>query len=157
QALNEFHHRCSEIIPPADYYEGHWQDDNESPLGRASFGDMLGDVGDATARRYLETAVHSDLATEPHHTNALNGTKNVLMDDPQYMRLYSIVGGIEQLPRALRQNIHSEVLLEHAVTRVEPLRGGRYRVTASRHGQPVSREFDAVIFSLPDYWLKTIT
>jgi protoporphyrinogen oxidase/SAM-dependent methyltransferase len=156
QAITEFHHRCSEIIPPADYYEGHWQDDNESPLGKASFRDMLGDVGDATARKYIETSVHSDLATEPHHTNALNGIKNVLMEDTRYMRLYSIAGGNEQLPRALREQIKSEVVLEHAVGRVEPLRGGGYRVTATHCGKPVSRDFDTVILSLPDYWLKTI-
>ena len=35
----------------------------------------------------IETAVRCDTATEPHLTSGLNGLKNVLMDDPSYLKL----------------------------------------------------------------------
>src|SRR5438067_3301358 len=157
RALATFHRRCAELVPPADYYEGHWQDDNESPLARRSFRDLLDEIEDETVRRYVEVAVHTDLATEPHLTSALNGVKNVLMDNSRYMRLYSVRGGIEELPRALARRVRSEVLLEHPVGRVEALPGGRYRVVARHGGAPVERDFEAVVLALPDYWLRTIT
>jgi hypothetical protein len=42
-------------------------------------------ISDENARRYVEAAVRSDTATEPRLTSALNGLKNVLMDDPRYV------------------------------------------------------------------------
>jgi 2-polyprenyl-6-methoxyphenol hydroxylase-like FAD-dependent oxidoreductase len=39
--------------------------------------------------------------------NALNGLKNALMDDPRYMRLYSIEGGNERIIDRLQDEIDS--------------------------------------------------
>jgi hypothetical protein len=43
----------------------------------------LDEIDDEKTRAYIETAIHSDIATEPHLTSALNGLKNVLMEDPR--------------------------------------------------------------------------
>jgi hypothetical protein len=73
------------LCSPADYYEGHWQDDNRHAWCEKTFRQVLDAIPDETARRYIEVAARSDVATEPHLTTALNGLKNVLMDDPEYL------------------------------------------------------------------------
>ena len=92
-AIRAFHRRCAEILSPEDYYnEGSGNEDNASALSAMTFEELLRQVPDEAARHYLLTAVRSDIATEPIATNALNGIKNVLMDDRAYMKLYAIVG-----------------------------------------------------------------
>ena len=66
---------------------------------------------DQAARHYLLTAIRSDIATEPIATSALNGIKNVLMDDRAYMTLYAIVGGLEQLIAKLTPSLPAKILL----------------------------------------------
>src|SRR5262245_55773210 len=97
KALQDFQQRCRDLCSPAEYYEGHCHDDNRHPWAGKTFEEVLDEIPDETARKYVMVAARSDLATEPHLTNALNGLKNVLMDDPRYLRLYSIEGGIERL------------------------------------------------------------
>src|SRR5205807_5047941 len=86
-ALQSFHQKCRDLCSPADYYEGHWQDDNDHPWSEKTFREALDEIPDDVARKYVEVAARSDVATEPHRTSALNGLKNVLMDDPDYLRL----------------------------------------------------------------------
>ncbi|WP_204268084.1 hypothetical protein, partial [Escherichia coli] len=73
---------------------------------------------DETARRYIEVAARSDVATEAQLTNALNGLKNILMDDPKYLRLYSIVGGNDQLIEGLKKRISAKVMLQSRVAKI---------------------------------------
>jgi SAM-dependent methyltransferase/predicted NAD/FAD-dependent oxidoreductase len=155
-ALRAFHRRCRELCPPADYYEGHWQDDNRHPWADKTFRDVLDDIPDEAARRYVEVAVRSDLATEPHRTSALNGLKNVLMDDPRYLRLFSIRGGIERLTDELAKRLTARVVLESPVTRVAANGDGAYRVTTRRDGRFEEHDFDLVILALPNYWLQRL-
>src|SRR5262245_11127519 len=75
KALRDFHRQCRDLCGPADYYEGHWQDDNQHPWAGKTFRQVLDEIPDETARKYVEVAARSDLATEPHLTNALNGLK----------------------------------------------------------------------------------
>ena len=93
------------MCSPVDYYEGHPHDDNRHAWASKTFADVLDEIPDENARKYIAVAAHSDAATEPHLTSALNGLKNVLMDDPRYLRLYSIVGGIERIIDGLRERI----------------------------------------------------
>ena len=59
----------------------------------------------------MAVSSRSDIATEPHLTSALNGLKNVLMDDQRYIRLYSIKGGIERPIHRLASEVSAEVRL----------------------------------------------
>ena len=102
-AIQEFHKRGRKSISPRFYYDSGWPDDNKHPWARRSFQSLLAEVPDKQARRYLKVAVHSDLATEPLHTSALFGVQNALIDHKDYVRLYSLEGGMECLTQALRR------------------------------------------------------
>ena len=92
-------------------------------LSSMTFEELLQRVPDEAARRYLLTAVRSDIATEPNSTNALNGIKNVLMDNPRYLKLYAIAGGLEQLIAKLAASLRAKILLRHRVNAIS--RSGR--------------------------------
>ena len=77
RALNEFHKTCTALYSSSDYYEGHVAVDRQHPWAHRTFREVLNKIPDENARRYVETAVRSDTATEPHLTSALNGLKNV--------------------------------------------------------------------------------
>src|SRR5262249_50830318 len=127
---------------------------------RQTFAELIGRVGDENARRYIRAAVHSDLATEPHRTSAMYGLQNYLMDEPDYMRLYTIDGGIERLPQELARRISARVLLNHPVVPVERGKSehssGSYRVTTRHQAQLQSEEFDFVVVALPNNWIPAV-
>jgi monoamine oxidase/SAM-dependent methyltransferase len=156
QALRAFQQRCRDLCPPAEYYEGHWQDDNRHPWADKTFREVLDEIPDEIARKYVEVAVRSDVATEPHRTTALNGLKNVLMDDPRYLRLYSIEGGIGRLVDRLAQTVRGEVVLESPIVCVGKNADGTYRLTARRQGRFEEYDFDLVVLALPSYWLGRV-
>ena len=156
RALQRFNRKARSLISPSEYYESDWHEDNQDPLARQSFQEMLYTIPDPIARRYVAVSVHSDLATEPHRTNAMYGLQNYLMDEPDYMRLYTIDGGIERLTRELAGRVSAAVRLETTVTRVERLANGRYQVSSRCQGENRSREFDAVVVALPNNWIPAI-
>ncbi|MDI3289014.1 FAD-dependent oxidoreductase [Polyangium sp. 15x6] len=131
-----------------DYYDSHWTHDNAHAWARKTCREILDRLKDEDARRYFEVAAHSDIATEPHLTNGLNGLKNFLMDVPGYMRLYTIEGGIERLVDRLSGLVKADIRLGRRVVSVE--RGERgYRVVA-RHGLDLEEaEYDFVVIALP--------
>ncbi len=156
RALRAFNRKARAWISPVEYYESDWKEDNNDPLSRCSFRALLARVPDATARRYLEVAVHSDLATEPEHTNAMYGLQNYLMNEPDYMRLYTIEGGLERLPQELARRLSARVCLKQPVVRVERTAQDNLRVTSRRGGQYVHEEFDFVVVALPNNWIPAI-
>ena len=81
---------------------------------------MLDEIKDQTARKYIAVSSRSDIATEPYLTSALNGLKNVLMNDERYIRLYSIKGGIERLIDRLVSEVSAEVRLNSPVVQHRP-------------------------------------
>jgi SAM-dependent methyltransferase len=156
QDVQAFQRRCSELCSSADYYEGHWQDDNRHPWADKTFREVLDEIPDAMARKYIEVAVRSDLATEPHLTSALNGLKNVLMDDPRYLQLYSIEGGIQRLVDDLAARLTSQVVLQCPVIGVGKNSDNTWRVTTRRDSRVEEQEFDLVVLALPNYWLQRL-
>ncbi len=155
-ALREFTARARSFISPELYYESDWEEDNDDPLAKESFRELLKTVKDPIARKYIEVAVHSDLATEPERTNAVYGLQNYLMNEPDYMRLYTIVGGIESLPREVAKRVSARILLNHSITRVERLPNEMYQVTSRQRGELRSEEFDFVVVALPNNWIPMI-
>lgn len=156
RALRRFNRGAKAAISPAEYYESDWTAENEDPLARHSFRALLNRVSDPAARKYIEVAVHSDLACEPEHTSAAYGLQNYLMDEPEYMRLYTIDGGIESLPRELAKRLGARVLLNHPVARVERTAAGKYRVVSRHGGEVWADEFDFAVVALPNNWLMAI-
>jgi protoporphyrinogen oxidase len=113
-----------------------------------TFADMLAGIREPVARRYVETMIHSDLATEPGLTNVGYGLQNYLMNDPAYMRLYCIVGGNERLIEAIVAGLHADIRLEAAVRRIDAAPGGGFTIATA--GSPADTlPFDAVVLALP--------
>jgi monoamine oxidase/SAM-dependent methyltransferase len=157
KAIDEFRARAEKALPKDRWYDGNWKDDNEHPLAKMTCAELLETVPDDTARKFFKVAAHSDLATEPHLTNGLNGIKNFLMDVPGYMDLYSIVGGIELLPLRLRESLtRVEFVMEAPVVKVERTEKGTYLVHFRQNRVVETREFDAVFVSLAHNWLNTV-
>lgn len=155
-ALQAFGRKARSLITPQEYYESDWQEENKDPLAEQRFDELLSSIPDPSARRYVLTAIHSDLATEPHLTNAMYGLQNFLMNEPGYMRLYAIDGGNERLAKELARRITGRVLLRHRVDRVEKTPQGTYQVTARHKGQTYRSEFDFVVAALPNNWLTAV-
>ena len=156
QALEKFTRRARAHISPADYYESDWRADNADPMSRRSLSALLAKVSDDNVRRYILTAIHSDLATEPHQTNVNYGLQNYLMNERDYMRLYTIDGGIEKLPAELARRITAKIMLNHAVVSVERTPEKAYRVGVRHRGEESSAVFDYVVVALPNNWIPAI-
>jgi monoamine oxidase len=129
---------------------------NADAKANSSFYDELSKVPDESARRYLRTLVHSDLATEPHRTSAAYGLQNYLMNDERYMRLYTIEGGIERLPQELAARVDARILLREPVVRVERAKDDILRVFSVRHGKMACEEYDYVVVALPNACIPLI-
>ena len=157
RALNEFHKTCAALYSSSDYYEGHVAVDRQHPWAYRTFREVLDKIPDENARRYIEAAVRSDTGTEPHLTSALNGLKNVLMDDPRYMRLYSIEGGIEKVVEGMVAGLkQTEIVRESRLLAIGRAPSGRYRLRLRNHDRTVACDFDRVVLALPHNWLGQI-
>jgi monoamine oxidase/SAM-dependent methyltransferase len=157
RALSEFHKTCAALYSSSDYYEGHVAVDRQHPWAHRTFREVLDKIPDENARRYVEAAVRSDTATEPHLTSALNGLKNVLMDDPRYMRLYSIDGGIEKVVEGMVGGIkQTEIVSESRLVAIGRAPDGRYRLRLRNHDHTVACDFDRVVLALPHNSLSQI-
>jgi len=156
-AVEDFRRRAAAMMPIETWHEGFWQDDNEHPWARRTCEEILNEVADPAARKFLKVAVHSDLATEPHLTSGLNGLKNFVMDVPGYVRQCSIDGGMEMLPRALQENlIRTRLELNSPVVGVEKNRNEGYRISFRRNRRIEQQDFDAIFIALPHNWLNSI-
>ena len=157
RAVRGFAARATANVSTSDYYEPDWKTVNDDPLGGLSFASLLDEVEDEGARKYLEVAVHSDIATEPWKTNGIYGLQNYLMMHPAYMQLYSIAGGLERLPRELAARIGAKVCFNQPVVAVElDDEEDVYLVSSRAEGELVTEEFDIVVVALPINWIPLI-
>ena len=74
------------MLPLASWHRGFGPDDNRHPWASRTCADILEDVPDPIARRYLKIIAHSDMATEPHLTSGLIGLRNFLKSVPSMAR-----------------------------------------------------------------------
>lgn len=155
--VQAFHRKAADLLPLSEWAH-RWQPDNKHPWAGKTFRQCIAEEmpDDETARHYVETAIASDLATESHTCNGLNGIKNLLLDNEEYMQLYHVVGGIEHVTRALAAKIDADVRLGHAVRGVSRS-GDGYRVHWQHDGAEDSGEFDAVLVAVPNHWLGQLT
>ena len=148
-AIQNFHSEARRRVRALDYYNSGWPDENKNPLVRKSFRSLLAKVPSSRARRYLEVAVHSDLATEPARTHALYGLHNVLLEHDDYVRLYAIEGGMERLTGALGKKLAAHLALRSRVVAVEGTKSGKYVVYYDSFGSSLNEKFDAIVIALP--------
>ena len=145
-------------MPIASWYRGFVKDDNHHPWALRSCEDLLDDVEDPIARRYLRIVMHSDMATEPHLTNGLIGLRNVLKNVSGYGAQYTIEGGMERLPRRLAAQLKTtDLRLNAPVARVSRCYDGRYSVEVLHDRRTVRTEdFEAVVVALPYNLLRNV-
>ena len=143
--LERFDARAQGWMTPREFYAS-----DDTPAGPSRpFDTMLDGIRDTAARRYLETMIRSDLATEPDRTSTSYGLQNYLMNDPAYMRLYCIAGGNEQLIDALACRIDAEIRLQSSVTEVRLVDQGYMLTTGGAPRGATAGPFDAVVLALP--------
>lgn len=154
--LLSFDQAAKDAVSPIEYYTGDEGDRGGTlPLG-SCFDALLGRVRPATTRQYIETLIHSDLATEPERTNVEYGLHNYVMNDPRYMMLYRIEGGNERLPQELARQISADVRLNHVVTEIGRSKDGKLAVVHHHHGALHEDVFDFVVVALPHNYLSQI-
>ncbi len=156
-AIEAFRERCTEVMTPAQYYEGVGAQDNEHPWAFVKCEDLLDrEVPDPVAKRFFKVMARSDIATESHLTNGLNALKNFLMDIDGYIGLYSIQNGNEKLIEGLLSEIDAKIELNHRVIKVGKNDRGRYSINMMNGKGPETRDFDIVLMCLPHNWLATV-
>src|SRR3954452_15767337 len=156
-AIEAFRKRCSEMVSPAQYYEGVGAHDNEHPWAYMTCEQLLDkEVDDHTAKRFFKVMARSDLATESHNTNGLNALKNFVMDVEGYIGLYSIQNGNEQLIDCLHSEVDADIQLNHRVLKIGKTTAGRYQLKMMNGKGPETRDFDLVLMCLPHSWLATM-
>ena len=143
-----FHRAARDELSPAEFLRAGGPE-APPPISPQRRFDSLLDRLDAASRSYVETLIHSDLATEPHQTTIEYGLHNYLMNDPAYMRLYGIDGGNEQLPQRLASRLHADVRLNHTVDAVGPLPDGRMTICSRIADHLLEETFDHVVMALP--------
>lgn len=155
-ALLSFDRAAKDSVTPFEYYADDEEDKITRPRPIPSLDALLGKIHPATARRYIETLIHSDLATEPEQTNIEYGMHNYVMNDPRYMTLYRIEGGNERLPEELARRISASVRLNHRVTEIGRGADGKLAVTYRHPGGLLQESFDFVVIALPHNYLSHI-
>jgi monoamine oxidase len=112
--------------------------------------DLLELVDDDFARRYLALLAHSDVAAEPHQTSARYALRKMVMGLPGYGSVYTLRGGMEELPRRLAQRLtRTGIELNARVVRLERHPNGGYSLTVRRGGELGVEQADVVVLAVP--------
>jgi len=156
KAVDDFYNKCKLLCPALDFFSDDWQVDNNHAWANRTLRELLDEIPDETARRYIEVASRSDIASEPHLTSGISGVKDILMEDARYMSVYSVEGGIERLIEGLQDRIRAKIELETPVISVARTERNSYQLTTRHQHQNATHEFDLVVFALPNYWLARI-
>lgn len=156
-AVEAFDRRARGLMSPRQFYDSDQAESFRDEAQPGAFRQLLDDVSNEAARRYLEVMMHSDLATEPERTNLRYGLQNYLMNDPAYMSLYRIDGGNERLTEALAARISTETRTRCRLHTVEARGDGRLRLHLECAGETVTEEFDSVALALPLAALEGVT
>jgi monoamine oxidase len=158
--LLEFDRRARDAMSPRDFYDaddtGRAAIGDTPPVANVPFNQTLDRVRSPAARRYVESLIHSDLATEPQLTSISYGLQNYVMNHPAYMQLYSVDGGNERIPQEIARRLRADMRLGHRVVTVERVADGPLRVAARRGDQMSELDFDYVVIALPNSSLPGI-
>ncbi len=149
QAWQQFHREARDLMSPTDFYLSGSPEATPHAAGDSSFMDYLTTIRSKEVRHMIECQIHSDLATEPHQTNAEYGLQNYLMNDPAYMQLYGIEGGNARLPQELVRRCRAAIRLQQPVRSIQKDDQGDFLVGFQERGIQQSAKFDFVVIALP--------
>jgi monoamine oxidase len=159
QSWIAFHEQARACISPREFYES----DNSDPGPPAvsaqpavRFSTITDRLQSPPLQNFLETMIHSDLATEWTQTDVSYGLQNYLMNHPDYMRLYSIAGGNEQLVQRLLQVTPMDMRLNHSVLAVSHTDTQMIRLQISHQDSITEQDFDFAILCLPIRPLRSV-
>ncbi len=152
--IEAFHRYCADTISTAEYYDGRGDAPAMRALGRTNGLDLIhAHVTDDVARRFVRSAVHSDVAAPLHLTNALNVMRNVLMDVDGYIKLLKVRGGAQAITDALAAELartnSAEFVMGSRASKIGRTGEGRYRVALQGPQGESSRDFDVLVVALP--------
>lgn len=152
--IEAFHRYCAKTVSTSEYYDGRADTPEMRALGRTNGLDLIhAHLTDDAARRFVRSAVHSDVAAPLHLTNALNVMRNVLMDVEGYIRLLKVRGGAQALADALAADLMRTNAAEFAMgmraSKIGLAGKGRYRVALHGPQGTSSRDFDVLVLALP--------
>ena len=112
--------------------------------------DLLELVDDEFARRYLSLLAHSDVAAEPHQTSARYALRKMVMGLPGYGSVYTLRGGMEELPRRLAQHLtRTRIELNARIVRIGRHADGGYSLTVRRGRELAVEQADVVVLAVP--------
>ena len=149
-AARDFRTKCKTRMTRAAYYKSSPTADNAHPWSGVPAGELLArEVPDADARRYLRVMTHSDISAPLHQTDGLNLMKNVLMDVPGYIDVYSVTGGNEEIVHRLNDELDANVVTGAAVRRVSAKPAGGFTLSFAQGSGRADVEADLVILALP--------
>ncbi|MFN9717628.1 MAG: flavin monoamine oxidase family protein, partial [Planctomycetota bacterium] len=163
QGWCDFHEQARACMSPREFYES---DNSEPPRCHAADGitqtavrfDVIrNQLESPRLRSFLETLIHSDLAAEWSQTNVAYGLQNYLMNHPDYMGLYSIAGGNEQLVHRLSENTAMQVQLQHRAMSIQRTESRQLRLAIEHDAIIREQDFDFVVLCLPMLALKSLT
>lgn len=154
--LLEFHRFAQDQITPQEFYAADHPEGLPKQLTNSSFVPFLERFASPVVRRYIQTLIHSDLATEPRLTSTTYGLQNYLMNDSKYMSLYCIEGGNERLIHELSRRVDVDLRLKNQVTTIFKTETGAMAVESIHGDQRDLDEFDYVIVALPHNHLKSV-
>lgn len=150
QAVKAFQDKCKSLISRAAYYKSSPVTDNRHPWSGIAANVVLeAEVADPAARDYLRIMSHSDISAPLHHTDGLNLAKNVLMDVPGYIDVYSVVGGNEEIARRLAEEIDADVVTNARLRSMAAQPGGGFALTFGFAAEQFMAQADIVILALP--------
>jgi hypothetical protein len=156
QNFIEFHRRAQDQISPHEFYAADHPEGLPTHFANSPFVPFLDRFASPVVRRYIQTLIHSDLATEPRLTSTTYGLQNYLMNDSKYMQLYCIEGGNERLVHELAGRIDVETRLNCKVETVFKTESGAIAVESISSDQRDLDEFDYVIVALPHNHLNSV-
>ena len=142
--------KCASLLSPGEFYKSVRDADNVHRWARILGEDVLAnEIDNDIARRYIRIMSHSDVAAPPHLTNGLNFLKNCLMDVDGYLRIFSCMGGNEEIVRRLEEELDADVRLNTPVRSVQPLPDGTYRLGVGANCVLEDVIADYVVLAMP--------
>ena len=155
--LLEFHRRSQDSITPQEFYGADHPDGLPSLFATNGFVQFLERFASPVVRHYIQTLIHSDLATEPRWTSTTYALQNYLMNDSKYMELYCIEGGNDRLIHELIRRIDVDIRLNSSAATIFKTETGTLAVESVCQGQRDLDEFDYVVVALPHNHLNSVS
>lgn len=112
--LDRFKEACRAALTPEQYHSPTFLVPKDHPRIDQTYQQMLDETcppdtqGGQDAQKFIKAYTHSDVAVDPNRTTAMYGIYNWLTNDPDYLRLYSIRGGIESLTKRLEEELRRD-------------------------------------------------